>query len=208
MGFTPSPDRLVVRIRFGLPVLALAVLLVKVVIRWPVSYAIGFGVVGGLFVLELLALYGLFRLSADATGIRVANGFPTRIPWAQVESIAVTQKWVNGITVRRLQITRTDGRVIRPLVPKASFYSGYSNGDLDRIVQRLLAMRRHALRGADSPELTEALAAAASGNPVPIDHLLATHGIEPEEYSERLHELADRGQVDLEALRRARRKQR
>jgi hypothetical protein len=201
-------DRLVVRLHFSLLLLMLLVLLLlKIAIRLQVNSAIGLGVLGAGAVLDVLVTFRLFRLTADATGIRVANGFPTSIPWAQVAGVAATERSVNGIRVRRLEITRTDGRVIRPIVPKASIYSGYSDFDLDRIVERLRRMRRQALGGADPPELTDALSAAANGDPGPMDHRLAAHEIEPDEYSERLHELADAGRVDLETLRRARREQ-
>jgi len=209
-GITATADRLVVRSRAAAsvwlsPYLGVAVLRVALVRQGGETGSVLFlEVLGGLFVLTALAIYGLLRLSADKTGVR-PSALSRRIPWEDVASVRVAEESGRCGTARRIQITCTDGRVSEPLVTLAGQFYGYSFEDVDRIAQRLNRLRRHSLRIVDSPELVQALAAATSGDPRPIDQLLASGAITPEEHAERLHELADAGQVDLETLRLARR---
>jgi hypothetical protein len=104
-----------------------------------------------------------------------------------------------------MEITLDDGRRVRPWAAKTGYKSGYSYAEIDRVLRRLLTMRREALGIADPPQLAAALTAARAGDPRPIDGLLASHEIDAALYGQRLHELADSGDVDLELLRKRRR---
>src|SRR5581483_4023823 len=91
-GITATADRLVVRSRAAAsvwlsPYLGVAVLRVALVRQGGETGSVLFlEVLGGLFVLTALAIYGLLRLSADNTGVR-PSALSRRIPWEDVASV-------------------------------------------------------------------------------------------------------------------------
>lgn len=143
------------------------------------------------------------RVSADRNGIRVQNWLPETIPWSGVSKIEILPRSFWG--AQKVQITLSNGRRVRPWAAKTGYKSGHDYAQIERLVGRLDLMRRDVLGISDPPQLAKALAAARAGDPAPIDDLLATGVIHPALYQSRLHELAETGQLDLEALRRRRR---
>lgn len=145
------------------------------------------------------------RLSADERGIRVRNWAQQSVAWRDVEKIELSPRSFWGS--QRVEITLHDGRKLRSWAARTGDKSGYSYVEIDRVVRRLLMLRRDVLGIPDPPGLAAALAAARRGDPGQIDKLLAAHEIDGTLYEERLHELAAAGEIDLDSLRRARREQ-
>ena len=145
----------------------------------------------------------IIRLTADRDGVHVQNWLTEAIPWSSVANIEILPRSFWG--QQKVQLTLTNGRRVRPWAAKSGYKSGYDYAEIDRLVRRLALMRREALGILDPPQLAKALAAAKAGDPRPIDDLLAAGVIDATLYHGRLHELAESGQLDLNALRQRRR---
>jgi hypothetical protein len=147
----------------------------------------------------------LIRLSADERGIRVRNLGQETFVWSDISKIELTRRSIWGS--QRIEITLNDGRTVRPWATRTGDKSVHSYVEIDRVLRKLIMLRRDALGIPDPPGLAAALAAARRGDPAEIDKLLATDEIDSALYEERLHELAATGEIDLDSLRRARREQ-
>jgi hypothetical protein len=153
--------------------------------------------------LALLAInYASIRLTADEGGVRVMNwGGSTLLAWSEISEIELGRSWGSQI----IEISLWNGKKAKPWATRTGAMGGYPYEQMDRVAQRLQVMLRGERGIKDPPALAEALAAAEDGDPQPLDQLLASGTIDRATYSRRLHELADEGKLDLEALRQVRR---
>ena len=202
---TRTPGRIVVRYRFGPPLTRFLPLIL--VTSWATQRGSADTFLVGVWIAAfVLVLWDcmVVRLTADANGVRVTNWLPRRYAWQDINAISLIS---SGSRRKRVEVLLNDGGSVKPWVGREGGYDigGYSRGQLERIVERLSRMRQQALGLPDPPELATALASAELGDPRPMDDLLASNRIDHAVYEDRLHELADAGTVDLEALRMKRR---
>ncbi len=181
--------------------------------RMAITVATAFAFIGG-GALVADSLWGLLallpivwvlrmRLTADSDGVIVVNFVRTfRIPWAEISGFEIGRVLLS----HSLDVCKNDGTRLHVWVATMSGGRGdYSWSQVQEFATNLRHRRAKALGElppqAEPDELEQALYAAQQGDPDPIDDLLATHRIEPEIYSERLHSLAAAGKLDLDALR-------
>jgi|SRR5581483_6514859 len=145
----------------------------------------------------------IVRLTATDDAIRLLNwGRPRRVEWAEVDQFSLVRPRGGGQVVA---IEQRDGRLVHIWASYGNAGGGTSYEERDRLLGQLESMRRRVLHIEDSPELTAALAAARRGDPQPLDELLAAGAIPAVLYTQRLHELAEAGEIDLSKLRTQRR---
>jgi hypothetical protein len=169
------------------------------------GYYLVVGITWGALVVVVALQPVLIRLSADERGVRVQNGVAETFPWTEIAEIKLAQRSVWGFRRVQLEIALTNGRIIQPRAARAGDDYGHTYADLDRVAQQLEMMRRAARGITDPPELAAALDAAKRGDPHPIDDMLAAHAVDATLYEQRLHQLAETGEIDMEELRRKRR---
>jgi hypothetical protein len=182
--------------------------LITTVLGWLTAAALIAGsvywaLVPGLFLIWVLRE----RVSADERGVTVVNLVRRfRIPWSE---IAGFERGRVGLT-SCLDVCKRDGKRVHIWVTVSGWRGDYFEGEVDGIAMKLRRLRAAAVGRAELDAsqrcaLDEAVAAAQAGDLGPMDQILVSKRMDPDVLYARLHELADAGQLDLDALRAKRR---
>ena len=168
-----------------------------------IAGSVYWALVPGLFLIWVLRE----RVSADERGVTVVNlARRFRIPWSEIVGF---ERGRVGFT-SCLDVCKRDGKRVHIWVTVTGWRGDYFEGEVDGIAAKFGRLRATAvglddLDGSQRRALDEAVAAAQAGDLGPMDRILVSDRMDPDVLYARLHELAETGQLDLDALRAKRR---